>query len=352
MVQGPLPVTDRGRIGALDGLRGLGALLVMVVHYIYRGPSLYPEIGQPIEGVQFISYAIGMFFVVSGFVITMSLRSTTVTRFAASRAIRLYPAYWACLLITFGVVAVAGLPGREVTLSEALINLTMLQSYLGVPPVDAASWTLGVELAFYVQCILVIAWGAVRGRALDVAIGIGLAVSLAAIVADRLVAWPLTGAAVQAFGWTGYFVIGATLFRVWSGERHWTVLAFLAPVSAVIIAVREPAEGLAALALTVIVAYAIWGPSGWLGSRVMRWLGGISYVLYLLHQNVGYVAMRALNPRLGQVAGTVVVAVGMLALATLVTYLVDVPVRRLLRVRFFGRARPAADSSAERSAAA
>lgn len=320
------------RLGALDGLRGIGALVVMVVHYVYRGPSLYPEIGASADWTRFGGYGIGFFFMVSGFVILMSLQRSTVKRFALGRFIRLYPAYWVCLILTFTVLAVFGLPGRDVTVGQFLVNLTMLQSYVGVPPVDAAYWTLGVELAFYVQCTIALALGLVRGRGLDIVMALGLAVSLLVILADHTFDTPFTGALLQAFGWTGYVLIGAAFFRFWSGERGRVVLVVI-PLSIGVIATREPAEAVAALILSGVMVLALWGPDIGLGSRPLRWLGGISYVLYLLHQNVGYVALRAWSPVLGQVPATIIVSVGMIALAAGVAYLVDAPVRRLLRSR-------------------
>lgn len=312
----------------MDGLRGIGAAAVVVFHYLDRGPELYPEIGNRFTWVQFGSYGVDLFFIISGFVIFMTLQRSTLKRFALSRVIRLYPTYWLCVAITFVVIAVLGMPGREVSLQAALVNLTMLQSYLGVPHVDGAYWTLAVEIAFYAQCALLLALGLIRERALVVVLPVWLAISAAVLLAGTL---GFSGP-MQLFGWTPLFIIGIALYRVWAGDRRW-VIVLLIPAAVAVSALRSPTEALITVVLIALVAYALWGPAGWLTSRPLRWLGAISFALYLLHQNIGYAMLRVLSPVLGQVAATLVVLIGMLALASAVTYLFDVPVRRFLRSR-------------------
>lgn len=65
--------------------------------------------------------------------------------FVVSRFFRLYPAYWSAVIITFSVIYVFSLPGREVNIDSALINLTMIQTWLRVDNVDGVYWTLAVE---------------------------------------------------------------------------------------------------------------------------------------------------------------------------------------------------------------
>ena len=70
--------------------------------------------------------------------------------FVVARFSRLYPAYWFAVIITFAVVYSFHLPGREVDIQSALLNLTMIQKWLRVGNVDGVYWTLAVELSFYV----------------------------------------------------------------------------------------------------------------------------------------------------------------------------------------------------------
>ena len=69
-----------------------------------------------------------MFFVISGFVICMSGWGRPLQSFFASRASRLLPAYWAAVLLVTAVFALPVVAYRAVSPSDALVNLTMLQS--------------------------------------------------------------------------------------------------------------------------------------------------------------------------------------------------------------------------------
>ncbi|THE07586.1 acyltransferase [Microbacterium oleivorans] len=103
---------------------------------------------------QFSAYGfmgVQLFFLISGFVILMSVEGRSVGEFVAARISRLFPAYWAAVILTAILIEfIAGDQlGKSVTLVQVLTNLTMLQQWTGVPHVDGVYWTLAVELLFY-----------------------------------------------------------------------------------------------------------------------------------------------------------------------------------------------------------
>ena len=151
---------NANRIAGLDSLRGLASLAVASGHYT----SVYGKIyGQPAD-LPFTLHcgreAVELFFIISGFVITMSLdRSKSVADFAVARLARLFPLFWASIWVTFAIVYVAGLPGRETSFGEAVINMSMMPSVLGARPVDVVYWTMTAELFFYLAIATVVAAG-------------------------------------------------------------------------------------------------------------------------------------------------------------------------------------------------
>lgn len=306
-------------------------------HYLNRGPGLFPEIG-PIRSWAFWGlYGVDLFFVISGFVIVMTMQRSSLRRFAISRAIRLYPLYWVCVVLTFTVVSIVGLPGREVSLSEALFNLTMVQEFFRVPHVDGAYWTLTVEISFYFCAALLLAAGAASGRRLDFALAAWLIIALGVQLYNAVANTVTADILMRAFGWAPLFVIGIVLYGAWVGDRRVFRLALI-PLSVAILALRDPRDSLAAAVIVALVCFALWGPRVGLESRPLRWLGTISFALYLIHQNIGYVALRALRDLPAMVA-VVIVTVGMLGAATLLTYAFDIPVRRALRARLLPASR-------------
>src|SRR5262245_1666439 len=144
--------SSAGRILELDALRGFAAFAVMLFHYTSRYGELY-DYNHPFPlPVLWGAYGVELFFMISGFVIFMTLERTRQPMdFVVSRFSRLYPTYWAGVTLTFTIVAVMGLPGRQVSVTEFLVNLTMLQRLIpGVEDVDGVYWTLRIEMVFYV----------------------------------------------------------------------------------------------------------------------------------------------------------------------------------------------------------
>ena len=141
----------RERLVELDGLRGLAALSVVLFHLTTRFDRVYGHVTAPLLSHPLGHYGVQFFFGLSGFVIFMTLKRTQrPADFIVSRASRLFPAYWAAIAITTAVVAFGALPDLRQSPAVVLLNLTMLEGFVGKPYVDGVYWTLTVELAFYV----------------------------------------------------------------------------------------------------------------------------------------------------------------------------------------------------------
>src|SRR5262245_50490010 len=125
-------VPPRDRVPGLDALRGLAAVAVLAFHFTTRfgivfghPTALWFQVPWGVRGVE-------VFFVISGFAIELSLDSTRSARdFLVSRALRLYPTFWAALAVTCTVVGVFGLPERVASPRDALLNLSMIPGSLG-----------------------------------------------------------------------------------------------------------------------------------------------------------------------------------------------------------------------------
>jgi peptidoglycan/LPS O-acetylase OafA/YrhL len=340
-VPAPIDTTsEKRRLLALDGLRGLAALSVLVFHYSYRGIQLYPQLGAPVKASSWGYYGVALFFVISGFVILMSLQGSTPRRFVLSRAIRLLPIYWIAAAITYTVVTVTQLPGRQVTPIQALENVPMVENLWGGRMIDGVYWTLGVEVFFYAVVGILYFAGAFRGRRLTITLLSWLVIVCAVANVYRYLLEPALhqpglSDVVTAFQWMPLFVLGIVFYRLW--KRDFGFLNFLTGVAAVLAAWLTMQDTRLMIVLVVIcglLVLALWGPKQLLGNRPLRFLGDISYPLYLIHQNLGYLLLLTFVaiglPRAFALPSTGACA---LVVATLLTYLVDRPLRRWLRGR-------------------
>ena len=151
------------RLELLDCGRFIAACCVMMFHYFYNGISnlKISSIRHVPEIVSVAKYGylgVEFFFMISGYVIFFSARNRSASEFAVSRAVRLFPAFWAAVLFTSTVAYFWGAPSMSVGLSQMLTNLTMIPQFFGFAYVDGVYWTLQLELSFYglvLLCLLV-----------------------------------------------------------------------------------------------------------------------------------------------------------------------------------------------------
>jgi peptidoglycan/LPS O-acetylase OafA/YrhL len=326
---------NRTRLDGLDALRGLAAMAVVVYHYAHRGPDLYPELGQVIKLTWWGQYGVHLFFVISGFVIFMTLGRATPRAFLVTRFIRLYPLYWLAVILTFVTVLTFGLPGREVSLGEAILNLSMLQAFVGVPHVDGAYWTLAAELMFYIQVGALYFLGFLHEPRLLPSLysWSGLIVALA--LAAHSIGGPFqTILLIPGLRWLPLFIAGMALYLIHKGDRRLAVLGLPPLCAATMVVIENSETAVATGAAIVLIAIATHPRTSVRSWRWTRTLGAISYPLYLIHQNIGFVILMLLGSlNVGQAPAILATVVLVAGIALGLTRLADEPIRRYLRSR-------------------
>ncbi|MFE9255150.1 acyltransferase family protein [Streptomyces sp. NPDC006879] len=352
--QAPQPTgTARGRLRALDGLRLLAALMVAGYHYGGRGgevaaswgtspraqfPTVSPWLAYGCLGVQ-------IFFVISGFVICMSSWGRPLRSFFTSRVARLYPAYWAALLLVTAVFALPWVAYRTVPLSDLLVNFTMLQQPAGADRVLGVCWTLWAELRFYALFALFVVLPGGGRRRILLFCAVWTLAALFAGAADSELA-----ELVLMPQYAPFFVGGIGLYLVYRDRRD--VLGWAVAVTGWLIGQQRAVAGLwhapdprffsyrsewviVAVVTAGFVAVALiavgrlaWARWGWLTVA-----GALTYPFYLVHEHLGWVAIDLLHQRLGissalTFGGTLAL---MLGLAWLLHRWVERPLTPVLR---------------------
>lgn len=301
--QSPAHAVTNGRILELDALRGLAALAVVLFHYTTRYDELFGHADSLPAALPWGHYGVDLFFMLSGFVILMTLDRTAATwKFIWGRFSRLYPAYWAAVFLTFAAVIWFGLPGQEVSLGEAILNTTMIQALLGARHVDGAYWSLQAELIFYANMFVLYRLGAFRYPVTTVVCWVGAAVAIGLIqpIASVHSPWLASGlsklATITSLNFIPLFGLGILLYTVRRSEHlsHMPLAAVAGCLAA--IAILNSAAGAAAdLVLLGTLWLAVNGRLPWLQGRPFISLGTLSYTLYLTHENIGYILIRELE---------------------------------------------------------
>lgn len=211
--------------------------------------------------------------------------------------------------------------------------MTMLSKFVGVPSIDGVYWSLFVELQFYAMVAVLIALGWIRRAPLFLALWLAASVVLEAIPIGPL-------RTLLLVSYSSYFIGGAACYLIWSQGASSTPLALFAGSLGLALY-----QALAALpgfeqqfstqmnpyivGAIVIACFAIMlmvalRRTGWFGQR--RWItaGVITYPLYLLHQNIGYMVFNLAWPAVN----AHVLFWGVTALMILASYAVHVLVER------------------------
>jgi peptidoglycan/LPS O-acetylase OafA/YrhL len=340
----------RDRLAALDGLRFLTALAVVLFHFVGQTPwamiyvwgrpyqSTFPEMHRYFA---FGRLGVDLFFLISGFVICMSAWGRTPRDFFISRVTRLYPMYWIAIGVSACVIYFADSPFGHPNPRLIFANLTMLQTPLGVENLDPVYWTLWPELCFYLTFAVVV-WKGLSYQRVVVFCGLWTVAAVLAPGADI----PLLTLIVNPTS-APYFIAGMAFYlmhRFRPTPLLWGIVAMswlmalhflLAPVGG-----RNnwdtwsPWRGWLVLVTTVfflLIAAIALGWTRWIRWRGLTIVGTMTFPLYLLHDTIGMTVVHHYGDRYAPWALVAVTVSALIVLSYLVHRFVERPVAGFLR---------------------
>lgn len=383
-----------GRIGAIDALRGVAVLTVLVGHLPFSMSSRSADAGARVsalpdaltEVMEHGRFGVHLFLVVSGFCIHMAWARqpsaeahVSFAAFWKRRLHRLYPPYVVALLLSLaGMFTLHAMLGHEsgslarmfgysaapqfaldlVLLLLLAQNLNGASQRVGNGPF----WTLALEEQLYALYFPLL-WMRRKlgwGRALAIVAGITLVWRLVAsfLAADwfpamlvvgpaRWFEWALGALAVEIHlgraevpRWARDGAVGTGLLAVAVGlvnlRRFGIDVRFIHPLS-------DPLFGVALFVIVNAACKRDWaGTTGGSLSRFFAWVGTFSYSLYLTHQPV-IVAAKHAGLRLGLGVPAILILRGVGAMT--VAYAFFMVVER----RFLNASRPALSEIARSS---
>ncbi len=330
----------RSKLEFANSLRGVAATSVVVTHLLdafwVSQPLVVSLTGMPALSIEqpwfthavgaiplnFASFGVGLFFVISGFVIPFSLERYDARAFLVGRLLRIYPTYWVGFSITVAAVVLGTtLDGGQppFTAGQAALHyFPPLRALLYSKQIDGIIWTLEIELFFYLLCAAV-ARAIGRGR-----LWVGLlpfAIFAAWAPAYAFAAHPPAGLEKIAgriefvavylpfviFMFTGVALnyrqrglIGRRLAGAWIVAcvslflAAWATRYLGAGWRPLLEGAIEPVGYLTALALFLV---AMAGQKFFAVHPAFRFVADISYPLYVVHGVAGYAALQLLAKR-------------------------------------------------------
>jgi len=347
------------RIAAFDGLRGLLAWWVVIGHILYA-------FGDAWGNASGNGFAVHVFIILSGFVITYLLDTQKAPYFAylGRRWLRLYPVYILLLLLgaLIGTLEIAGIQGSlfldgNIEQASRLLVLQIEQSdfwrhfiahllllhgaipNMVMPQADSTflmpAWSLSLEWQYYLVAPFVV-WSISSVKRWGYLFAFILVLFLGLLVPGYKTTTGYLPIMMQ------YFAYGIGSYYIWR-ERDDPFWAKIVPWGLALFAFNQAVQGEVGTLVWLVVFAALMdiGSTAWnervlsiLETPALQYLGRQSYPVYLGHMPVYFLMMYALRPLTGApVLWSVCLAVGTIvgsfALAALLHKYVEVPCQRL-----------------------
>lgn len=159
------------RFYLIDTMRAV--MIVIVLSHAWDGHHIDDLFERLPTSIQFVfehgHLAVGLFFVISGFVIMHHLADREIDaslswRFLLRRSVRLDPPYWAAMALTISFAwlsytLVAGKSPPDFSVPQIASHFIYAQTLLGYAHLDLAYWTLCLEFQFYILFVLILLAG-------------------------------------------------------------------------------------------------------------------------------------------------------------------------------------------------
>ncbi len=318
------------RLLELDLFRFIAAMSVVIFHYVawfvVDNPADSKSLNFLYHAAKYGYLGVPLFFMISGYVILASAFNRNNFEFAVARFARLYPIYWVCLSITAIVVFWVGDYAKNIELFDYIINLTMLQSFVGVGNIDGVYWTLAKELQFYFCIFVLISFGIIKNTKLWVSVWLIATITFTAIKQPFFMGWFISPE------YSSFFIAGVCSFLIAKKidtAFFKTILVLSFPLSAISTFntspgfLVEPSNNELYFAILIV---AIFYVLFWLlaegklqisskKGETLMWLGALTYPLYLLHNRLGKVMLDYISPMIGEEVAVILTIILMVILS-------------------------------------
>lgn len=283
---------ENSRINTLHYLRGLAALMVLVGHSLYFpfdrqiqeryfGVLSYPlfevdDIFFSLDIMQWLPtgyYPVATFFLLSGYLMELATRDFQPRAFLAGRIIRIYPVFWVGFLLH--IVVIFALGGVMPSFTEALNNFLLIDSHRIVE----VSWTLLVEMRYYILIAIMLSFGLRPIQRVVCFLIIFVLFPVHSFWFPYMALGMLIFHVKRGFEAEDWRAVGVYIFVLLSATCVWIVFGQL--LGSLFVQFNIPLMELL-FAFASFVLALCFGAVRW-RSRVLEFLGDISYSLYATH---------------------------------------------------------------------
>jgi peptidoglycan/LPS O-acetylase OafA/YrhL len=320
----------KNRLEDLDALRGIAVVFVVLYHYFFRYNEIYGHQDINTGWAEYGYLGVQLFFIISGFVIFYSIQAVSNKKtFWYARLSRLYPSFIFSVWLTFIVVSILTLPGREIEFTQALGNILLIHEYFSIKHVDKVYWSLTLEMTFYFWIALRIGKSQLKNQQLVLAVSIlMLAVSLIQPEVSRKIE------KLFLLEYANLFLAGICFYYLKFKLMTYISWLSLAVSYVTVYFIYSFEEFLIITSFYIVMLLFSYNRTHWIKLKPLTYLGSISYALYLIHQNIGYAIIRSLKLEgLSSFEAILVALLVVSVLAHAITSYIEKPAQSYLRKR-------------------
>lgn len=289
------------KIKEIEIIRGVLILIIVFFHYTYRFTELFK-----IETINFFSLnnwgiiGVGCFFIITGyFIVPKKMENYDIRKFITKKILRIYPSYALCVTIIFISIKLFGLEGRETNFIDYLLNLTLINGIIDTKYIDGAHWYITYLITFYIIVGLILK----LTKKSEIYVIIWLIIKdivkiVTKFIPNSLIIYRLIGG-----DYVEFIVIGIVLNSIIKIKEedmcniynllkmkliHWYFLIIM--ISLFQIAITRGIIVIIGIMifLMILLILLFKEQKEILILTPLYYIGDMSFVLYLIHQNIGY----------------------------------------------------------------
>jgi peptidoglycan/LPS O-acetylase OafA/YrhL len=292
------------RFGAIHGMRGIAAMSVVLYHL---SGNLQPELGTFLPNILTVLFSYGfigvpIFFVISGFVISFSIGSESVTskyvgNFILRRSVRLDLTYWAsiffALLLIFIKNIILGEQEDMPSTFNIFLHMFYLQELLNAEPIiSVVYWTLCLEVQFYLFYVFSVWFSQKISSSNATIINLLIIIPLGIYSITLDLGMTKTGINGLFISNWHYFLMGVLVSQAIRKIpfSSYLLLIWLMIEITFQIGLEVKAYAIAGI-FSAAAIFSMWKfdvLNSFFTGRVLSYFGTISYTLYLVHPDIGW----------------------------------------------------------------
>lgn len=287
------------RNSAVDVVRCLMAVLIMLYHYTYRYFEMFSNTNNQYQSQLKYGGTVGVavFFIISAFY-SMKSDYSNVKKAILKKIIRLYPAYVCAVIISFTVNSIYKVSILKVSIVDFILNLTMLARYVGANMVDGAHWYVYFLMVFYCWHIIIsnkkvktkywpyIIWLIISS------VTSGTFMKSIGLKKVFLLNSKLEALCTVVFleRYVSYIIVGIMIYFICNNIGNNVCSISLAIIALIRNCAYVPIEIILLIGIMGVVLYFMFAniiviPT----SKFIYYCASLSYPVYLVHQDIGYI---------------------------------------------------------------